>query len=149
VSIPRDWARRPRPGSWARPNGKKRKNSASESSSKDEENEDDDNVEEEATRTKKAKPKAGQIVKDNHRPLVAPNLDEMPSDDVLRQWCRAYITVFNTGKATVNHAMAALSEKLGGMDMTSKKPTIRQFLTEEMCTSKPSGRTGAVNLGTV
>jgi hypothetical protein len=115
------------------PSGKKRKNSASESSSKDEENEnEDDSPEEEATRAKKDESKAGRIVEDNHAPLVATNLYEMPSDDVLRQWCRAYVTVFNERKTRVNHAMAALSEKFGGMDMTSKKPMIHEFLTEEM-----------------
>jgi DEK C terminal domain len=125
--------------------GKKRKNAASKRSKDndegdDEEEDDDDYDEEEVKRKKTSKKaassskskKAGRVVEDDNAPLVAPNMSEMPSDDILRQWVRAYITVFNMEKATVNHAMEALSEKFGGMDMTSKKPTIRQFLSEEM-----------------
>lgn len=55
----------------------------------------------------------------------------MPSDEQLRQWVRAYVRCFNLEKVTIKHALEVAAEKFG-VDLASKKDTLKELLTEEM-----------------
>lgn len=55
----------------------------------------------------------------------------MPNDKQLRQWVRAYVRCFNLEKVTIKHALQVAAEKFG-VDLASKKDTLRQLLCEEM-----------------
>jgi hypothetical protein len=56
---------------------------------------------------------------------------EQPSDDVLREWVRAYIACFNMETSTAKHAIKTASEKFG-LDLTEQKEKIKEMLTDEM-----------------
>jgi hypothetical protein len=56
---------------------------------------------------------------------------ELPSDEALRKWVRAYVRCFNLKKATVKHAIATASDKFG-VDVSKKKALLKEILTSEM-----------------
>jgi hypothetical protein len=56
---------------------------------------------------------------------------ELPSDEALRKWVRAYVRCFNLKKATVKHAIATASDKFG-VDVSKKKALLKELLTSEM-----------------
>jgi hypothetical protein len=56
---------------------------------------------------------------------------QLPSDDALRKWVRAYVRCFNLKKATIKHAIATASDKFG-VDVSKKKALIKVLLTSEM-----------------
>jgi hypothetical protein len=57
--------------------------------------------------------------------------NEKPSDEVLRQWVRAYVVCFNMDAATTKHAIKTASEKFG-VDLNTEKDRIKELLAEEM-----------------
>jgi len=59
------------------------------------------------------------------------NKKEVPTNDMLKAWVKAYCTCFNLDKVTTKHAMETVSDKFG-MDLSSMKENIRGLLTEEM-----------------
>jgi hypothetical protein len=56
---------------------------------------------------------------------------ELPSDEALRKWVRAYVRCFNLKKATVKHAITTATDKFG-VDVSKKKGLIKELLTSEM-----------------
>jgi hypothetical protein len=56
---------------------------------------------------------------------------DLPSDEALRKWVRAYVRCFNLEKATVKHAIATASDKFG-VDVSKKKSLLKELLTSEM-----------------
>lgn len=56
---------------------------------------------------------------------------ELPSDEALRKWVRAYVRCFNLKKATIKHAVATASDKFG-VDVSKKKSLLKELLTNEM-----------------
>lgn len=56
---------------------------------------------------------------------------EIPSDDELRAWVKAYVACFDLDKATTKHALQTASDKFG-VDLASKKSLIKELLAEEL-----------------
>lgn len=78
--------------------------------------------------TKRAKP----APKESSLDLVrAHKKGKTPSDDVLRQWVRAYIVCFDMDSATTKHAIRTASDKFG-VDLAGSKDRIKELLAEEM-----------------
>ena len=91
--------------------GKKKKKAAANTEVEEEEDEDNDDDDE-----------------DDDAPLKK---GELPSDEALRKWVRAYVRCFNLEKATVKHAIATASDKFG-VDVSKKKALLKELLTSEM-----------------
>ena len=72
--------------------------------------------------------KASKSALDDYEEIVE---GEMPNDNQLRQWVRAYIRCFNTSKKTLKDAMKIAEDKFG-LDLYEKKERIKELLTEEM-----------------
>jgi hypothetical protein len=56
---------------------------------------------------------------------------ELPTNETLRKWVRAYVRCFHETKLTVNHALVVGSEKFG-IDLTPKKADLKKLLIEEL-----------------
>lgn len=59
-----------------------------------------------------------------------PETGEMPDDEELRMWVKAYVACHNMNKVTIKHALKLARDKFG-VKMDSKKQTMKEFLTEE------------------
>jgi hypothetical protein len=99
----------------------------SSKSKKDGDADDDDDLEEEID---KDHPDYDDVDDDK---LKADNgkAGQMPSQDKLRKWVRAYVRCFHETKLTVNHALEVASEKFG-VDLTPKKADLRKLLIDEL-----------------
>jgi hypothetical protein len=53
------------------------------------------------------------------------------TDEALRKWVRAYVRCHNMKKSTIKQAIEIASEKFG-VDVSDKKNTLKELLTEEM-----------------
>jgi hypothetical protein len=93
--------------------GKKKKKAAASTEVEEEEEEDEDDDDDD---------------EDDDAPLKK---GELPSDEALRKWVRAYVRCFNLEKATVKHAIATASDKFG-VDVSKKKALLKELLTSEM-----------------
>jgi DEK C terminal domain len=56
---------------------------------------------------------------------------ELPSDEALRKWVRAYVRCHNMKQSTIKHALEIAGEKFG-VDLSEKKQRLKELLTEEM-----------------
>ena len=56
---------------------------------------------------------------------------QMPTDEQLRQWVRAFVQCFDMEKATVKVALEIAGDKFG-VNLSEKKDRIKELLTEEM-----------------
>ena len=77
---------------------------------------------------KEPKSKKSSSTLDDYEEIVE---GEMPNDNQLRQWVRAYVRCFNTSKKTLKDAMEIAEEKFG-VNLKEKKDRIKEILTEEM-----------------
>ena len=56
---------------------------------------------------------------------------ELPDDDTLRQWVKAYVVCFDMDSATTKHAIKTASDKFG-VELAHNKGRIKELLAEEM-----------------
>lgn len=86
---------------------------------KDKDDSNDDSKAEKGEDKAKAKPKS-----------KSKESGEIPSDEKLREWVKAYVACFNMESSTLKHAIEVASSKFG-VDLSKKKKTIKLMLTEE------------------
>jgi hypothetical protein len=88
-------------------------------------------------KAKKSEDEAGDREYDDVDDEKLPNAEldaknnEMPSDDMLRKWVRAYVRCHNMKKSSVKDAMTIASEKFG-VDISAQKARLKELLTEEI-----------------
>ena len=80
------------------------------------------------SKKKEIKAKKGSATLDDYEEIIE---GEMPTDNQLRQWVRAYVRCFNTSKKSLKDAMEIAEEKFG-VSLKSKKERMKELLTEEM-----------------
>lgn len=85
---------------------------------------DDEEVEE-------AEEDAGEYSDVGDEKVEAAAEGELPSDDALRMWVRAYVRCHNMQNSTLKHALEVAGEKFG-VDLTEKKSRLKELLSDEM-----------------